>query len=624
MLPITNILGETHLLTGVKQVSRKKKVNGEKTISFVVIPTGTNNHSFESVDNESRIVFDKEPYIIKRIQERNIGNTSIKQVEAVHAFFNDMINSYQYDMHSGSQTFFAAMQRVFGPTDYTFSIVDSFSSKEFDNFGRDNCLSLFKTALDRYGAEFEVIGKRVYLKEKIGADTGFQLRWKKNIKSIEKQVNTDGLATVIRGFGGKPDDNGIYPIEREYRSLNESIFGELHATAVYDERITTITGMDERLKKDLIDEPQLSITVHIAEIDGDVKNEGDSGFIIYEPMNVKLKARAVEIDETFEFFEKEWNVIQTAVTLANLRTQLKDITTRFANTSKRLDRLFEGRESLPYNVLPEAMRIAAEAINNSLTEIQYPPGQGMVLRDPNDDNLLVRLTSAGIGLSEDGGQTYRSALTGAGIVTNELVAGVIRTNNIQIVGEDDLFYWNGEGLFAYDPNDLTRFVRLNSDGLYIAKGAITIERPDGYKTINNGMSTFDVNIQGVEPTFHSPAVTLVQKSYAQWLSTRTASTSVDFNQYSFKHEARYLKVRFRILASGSNTAHFEIWKDGTKMASAQTGVSNENDPSILNGSTLTVDLGVPTGNADTFQIRFRTSESNVDAYAMVTRKWLEG
>ena len=623
MISITDLAGETRLLTGIKQINQSKKVNGEKTLSFLVVPTAGTDAAFLSVDNESIIDFQNERYVIKKVQEKNVGNTYIKSVEAVHVFFNDMINAFQYDLHTGSQTFFAALTRVFAPTEYTFSIVDTFTDKTFENFGRDNCLSLFKNVLERYEAEFEVVGYQVYLKQKIGADTGFQLRWKHNIKAIDKEVDTQNLGTYIRGFGGTPNEDGVYPVMREYDSNIEK-FGLKVAQAVYDETTSTVAGMDARLRRELVDEPQLSITVDIAAVDGDVKREGDSGYIIYEPMNIRVSARVVELAETYEYINKRWRTVKTAVTLSNLKNLLSDTITRFGQTSKRVDRLFDGLEKLPYNVLPEAIRLAAEAINNSMTEIQYPPNQGIVLQDPNNPNFMVRLTSAGIGLSDDGGATYRTAMTGAGVVTNELVAGIIRTNNIQIVGETDLFYWNGEGLFAYDPTDLSRFVRINSKGIYMAKGSATIERPDGHKVISNGMSVYDVNIQAItKPMFHGPGVVEIQKGYSVWMRSRS-TTSLDYNQYRFKRDARYLKIRFRLLAGGGNTAHLEIWRNGSMAASAFTSVTDEYDPSVINGSTLTVDMGVPDGQRDTFQIRMRSSVDGADVLAIVSEYWQEG
>lgn len=623
MLPIKDLNGDTHLVTNIKQIVRHKKVNGEKTIQFVSIPDKHDADGFDAINNESTFIFQNEPYIIKNINEKSVGDVSIKQVDTVHTFFNDMINCQQYNLHTGSQTFFAALTRVFENTPYSFSIVDSFTAKTFENFGRDNCLSLFKNVLERYGAEFEVIGTTVYLRTEIGAKTDFQLRWKSNIKGINKQVNTDGLATKIRGFGGKPNETtGVYPVDETYISPNLGLFTELLADAVYDERLSTIAGMQEHLQKTLVDEPQLSITVDIAEVNGDVKNEGDRGFIIYEPMRVKLESRCVEITETFECVNGKWVVIKTDVTLANLRNKLSDITTRFAQTAKTVNRLFAGNEVLPYNVLPEAIRLASEAINNSLTEIQYPVGQGIILQDPVNPLIMVRLTSAGIGLSIDGGTTYRTALTGAGIVTNELVAGVIRTNNIQIVGQDDLFFWDGTGLYAYNAGDLTRYVKLNSGGLYIAKGALSMERPDGYVAIDNGVAVADFAIQGCVPPFKSGLVELLGRYH---LTQSTTAVDVDF--ISFKHDARYLKITIGMYSElvGSDSV-FSVHPTGGGAVLA-TFSTNNTDPAANESSfgvVVTVDLGIPTGSSKGLYLRLNTSNASSRARLRIIKKWKEG
>lgn len=623
LLTVTDVTGQTHQLTNVKQLVRRRAVNGDKRINYAVFPSESNAHAWDAVDSESTALFKGETYVFKRYGENNFGDRSIKKVEAVHSFFNTMINSFQYNLHSGSQTFAAALTRVFENTPYTYSIVDSFNAETFDNFGRENCLALFKNVLDRYGAEFKVVGNTVYLHREIGAQTDFQYRWKHNIKAIDKQVDTHGLATVIRGYGGTPDENGVYPIELEYRSPNEAIYGELHADPIVNENITTTAGMQSALEKALVDEPQLSITVDVAELGLQTVNEGDRGFIIYEPMNVKVSARIVEIVETFIYLDKKWKLVKTEVTLSNLRNKLSDVTTRLQQTSKRVDRLFEGRELLPYNVLPEAIKNASEAINNSFSEVQYPPGAGIVLQDPNNANLMVRLTSAGIGLSQDGGATYRTAMTGAGIVTNELAAGVIRTNNIQLVGETDLFYWNGQGLFAYNPGDLTRFVRLNSGGLYVAKGAISIERPDGHVIVDNGMLQYDFALQGGNPAYtDEPEVSLVEKYY------KTASTTPrNIDYYVFRHDARYVKLIIGLHTDtpGQSAKFYAYDRGGGPEGGSVLGsfITTETNPEV-NQVTVTLDFGKPTGNQIGFYARISTSNATAQAYARIIAAYKEG
>lgn len=135
MLALTNLNKETEIVTNLKEFTRKKMVNGEKTISFVVIPDLSNEHSYHLVDTESRFKFDGEEYIIKNVVEQSVGEKTVKKAEAVHVFFNDMINFQQHKVHNGSMTFNAALSFVFENTDYNYVMVDSATAEQFENFG---------------------------------------------------------------------------------------------------------------------------------------------------------------------------------------------------------------------------------------------------------------------------------------------------------------------------------------------------------------------------------------------------------------------------------------------------------------------------------------------------------
>src|SRR4051794_5506099 len=168
---------------------------------------------------------------------------------------------------------------------------------------------------------------------------------------------------------------------------------------------------------------------------------------------------------------------------------------------------------------------------------------GIIARDPNDPNKFIVFRSVGIGLTTDGGQTFRSAITADGGVTDVLTAGQIHTNNIQIIGNDDLFYWDGNYLIAIDAADPNKFARLSSAGLYIARGAATIERPDGYKVVINGIQQNDFTIVGSSPPF---TATNVYVNGYFWETYSTSPTDCDF--YTFKHDCRYLKINVAMYA----------------------------------------------------------------------------
>lgn len=431
MLPIQDINGDSAELTNITSFSRSRKVNGENTISFDLVPDDHTKEAYDMADFESVITFDDVDYIIKEVNQSNWGTRTRKSVDAVHEFFVHMIGRIQHDMHSGSITFVNALNRVFDPTDYDYQITSgTFPSERFENFGRENCLALFETVLDRFEAEFTVSGGMVFIRDQIGSQRDFQYRYKHNITSISRDGSTRNLATVIRGYGGEEDEDGNFPVEEEYRSPHISALGEIEADPVYHQNITTSDGMKDRLERDLIDEPEITVTVSIAELGINEARPGDWGFIIYEPMDLKVEARVVEVDEEFKFINGRWEAVDIQVTISNIKEVASDAMTRFEQTSKQMDRIMDGRDKIPNSALDKMFKLATDAINNARTELEFPEGQGIVARDKDDPNNIVRFNSGGLGVSDNGGYSYLAAITGYGVVAEVVTAGLLEGNYI--------------------------------------------------------------------------------------------------------------------------------------------------------------------------------------------------
>lgn len=471
MLHVVDLNNETQPVNNIKRITRKRKVNGETTVSFEAVPDPKYPVSWKALDNESKFVFKNEPFIIKGVTRGNIGETEARKLEAEHTFFDNMINAQQYAIHNGSQTFEAALNRVFGPTIYNYVIVGSFLAQSFENFGRENCLALFLKVLDRYGAEFRVSGNTVYLYHQIGAYTGFQWRYKHNIKSISEDKTSHGLSTVIRGYFGKPNDDGIYPMEIEHRSSPENIekFGELHADSYTNENVTDETTAIRMLTERLMDEPQLSQTIDFADLqaagyDQGRPNEGDWGYIIYEPMDIRVEARIVEVSETFEFLKGEWKPIKTTVTLSNIRQTQTDKNTRFAKTSKQVDRLASGVEKLPLSTMDIAVQNMTRLMQNASTELSFPDSGGMHAISKLDSNRRVIHNSEGIFFSRDGGATAFQGFTADGLVAEAIYGTSIFGVNISSESGDSSLWIEGGDVRLTDLNN-GRNLNLNPLGM---------------------------------------------------------------------------------------------------------------------------------------------------------------
>ncbi|MEW9595146.1 phage tail spike protein [Bacillus toyonensis] len=423
LVTVTDLAGSTEILTGFPTITRVRRVNGEKGISFLLYPTEENTHSFPLVQEESKIEFDGEIYIVKHLAERTIGDKFYKRAECIHEFYVNMLNKQQYKVHNGSMTFRDAVDFVFEGTGYQTAIIDQFYAEDFQEFGKENRLALLKKILERYKAEISVRGNLASFKERIGEDTDFQFRYNYNIKTFERDTDTKPLATYIRGYG----KDGL---EREYTSPNVHKFGLNEADSIDDERYTTIEGLDKALKENLQDTPVVSMTIDFIDLRKagypyNVPNEGDRVLLIYEPMDIDIETRIMEIEEVFN---AKLEPIACRVTLANYKKSFGG--TLFQTVQKAMSGVVNEDGKIKYNALDEGVKRASEAIKNAQTELTFE--NGILGVDPKNPNNLVAFTSAGIGISRDGGKTFKEALTYEGLVTSAGVVGQLEANNVRI------------------------------------------------------------------------------------------------------------------------------------------------------------------------------------------------
>ncbi|MCU4797020.1 phage tail protein [Bacillus cereus] len=422
MLMVTDLTGNSEPLVGFKGFTRKRLVNGERTLSFSLFPYKENQVAFPITKEESVIEFEDEEYVIKLLKERNMGRKFYKQAEAIHKFYVDLKGKQKYEKYSGSMTFQSALDFVFEGTGYKTAVIDAFYAKSWENFGGENRLALLQKALKRYKAEMTVKGNLVTFRTQIGEDTDFQFRYNFNIKTFERIVDTTNLATYIRGYG----KDGLM---REYTSPNIKIFGKIDAPFVDDDRFTTVSGLDERIRNDLQDTPLISITIDFVDLRKAgypyiVPNEGDRVFLIYEPMNIDVETRIVAIEEEYD---ENLELIRTKVTLSNIKQDFSDAIT--SAIDKSLSEIIDDNGKVKYNVLDDGVKRASAAIKSAETELKFE--NGILAIDPKNPNNLVAFNSAGLGISRDGGQTFKEALTYEGLVASVGIVGYFSANNIK-------------------------------------------------------------------------------------------------------------------------------------------------------------------------------------------------
>ncbi|WP_191556617.1 phage tail spike protein [Metabacillus idriensis] len=605
MLAIKDLQGEVYLLTGASNIVRKRRVNGEKELSLKLEKTKQNAHFFDDIDKLWRVIdFIGEEYPIVFYRDVAQGDSYTRDFSCLHSFFDDMRNHVIYGKFTGSKTFVDMMNFIFTGSGYTFNIIGSFFAQSFEDFGDDYGLELFKTALERYVSEFSVKNKIVTLQETIGNTTDFQYRHKFNLESIEREVDALDFSTYGEGFG--KDELHV-----TYRSPLADIYGERPIKAIRDERFTVSQNLLDKVKEAVDSSLKITLTVKLSDLrtSGYNKNhpdEGDVIILVEDRFDMKVDTRIVEI---VELLDKKGNVIDCDVTLSNF-SNIFEQQRRIHNATKTIADAIEGKRPLPFEALAIAVQQATIALQNAQTELHFPDSGGILAIDKTNPNKLVLFNSAGIGISEDGGQTFKTAMTGAGFVADVITSGTINTAFVRIEGASGNIYITGDQFKAVDAINPNKFVEI-IPGKITTSGSLDIIRPDGAVFMQDGIARNSLIVQQTSPAFIGDNIDMAGRYY------RSFQSDYDFiGAYQFNHEGRYLIVRGFVLISSAGCGIAVESYAGLGFYQAVTILKNagatEGQP-----FQIVVDLGVPTYSPTSFYIKMRSDNAPAETRCRV-------
>src|SRR5699024_2287240 len=255
--------------------------------------------------------------------------------------------------------------------------------------------------------------------------------------NIVQEVDANEMWTYAKGYGDYGDGGGgedwqNAKLTREYTSPIASIIGIRHAPPIKNGNITTKAQMDSQLKT-LVDESlKISITADIHDLTRQnypiaQSQLGDRVFVIDERIGLDEEVRIVNKSIT-----RNWrgDILDVNLTFgseglakrhqSNLNTALKNVTDWIT-----------GRKTIPYTIVDEAIKNATQALKNAQTELKF--ANGILAIDKQDPNKVVLFNSAGVGISSDGGNTFRTAMTGDGIVADVIYAGTLKSITVDSV-----------------------------------------------------------------------------------------------------------------------------------------------------------------------------------------------
>ncbi|WJE69318.1 phage tail protein [Bacillus albus] len=383
MLVVQGLTGQSEMLSDYKEVKRKRRVNGEHSLSFYLLNTPNVKHAYHLVDKRASIMDKFDKYIALGINKR--GHYG-KVITAPHIFFDDMMD-WQYDLYNGYANFKQCMDFIFNGTGWKYIIQGAFAATDFQNFGDDTRSALLQTALNRYEAEMEInySSKTVIFKNQIGKETDAQFRYGHNLKTFEEDTDMSNFATVIRGYGKDHNDQEIMV---EYVSPMAKIYGRIHQKPIRDERFKSKETLLEKCKKEINDVPDTRFKVSIVSLRENGLSPlhnfglGDYVYMLYEEADVKVKIRVIEIED--DPTNPTTAPIVELSTFKELKTA-SSVQAQFKQTQKQVQQLMDDGGNL---------NLALKRLYRNSNHYSDHTGDWYI--SPDDPNAYVHIGAGGL------------------------------------------------------------------------------------------------------------------------------------------------------------------------------------------------------------------------------------
>ena len=189
----------------------------------------------------------------------------------------------------------------------------------------------------------------------------------------------------------------------------------------------------------------------------------------------KLQIVISEITSYFDSPEKD------VIKVQNYKTQFEDLFQRITATTQTLQYSSGGftraanavnpNKTLNFDLLQKTFDYNNNFILNTANQDVTWDATGITIKDTTNSSQLVRITSGGLFITNDGGITWKNAIRGDGISADILTAGRINVGEIYIYNKDaPSFRWDSNGITAYswDQNGVNsnKFVRHDQFGFY--------------------------------------------------------------------------------------------------------------------------------------------------------------
>lgn len=298
------------VLENAYDIVLEQEINGADVLTFNL---PRQDEKMQYVEAENLALLADARYVIRKITEKKGGDRQTVTVYCEAEWYNIRYADPLEVLSWSNATAKAVMADILKGTGWNVGDVELTHTRSLSLSQQTNRLDALYQVTEVWGGEleFDTANRLVHLRKEISRRPGVLFSYRKNIKSVERIVDTTELVTRLYAYGKDglsfAEVNGGKPYVEDYRYTN------VVRTAVFtDERFTNPYHLMERAKEILetVSKPKVSYIVEAADLSGlsgyehEAFKLGDYVLVYDEDMGLKFETRIVKwqyyVDEPWQ------------------------------------------------------------------------------------------------------------------------------------------------------------------------------------------------------------------------------------------------------------------------------------------------------------------------------------
>lgn len=376
------------------------------------------------------------------------------------------------------------------------------------------------SVLDNFGGEYHFNNFKVSLLQSRGADNGVRIAYGKNLTSMKLTVNTETAYTGIfpyvldeDGYITIPENDGIIRVTND-SGIEDKILnldcGSMFPDGVEKSPANLRTIAEQYLEDNDINAVSGSLTVEFVDLSKhkafdvistlEAVSLCDTVTVFHPKLNVNVKMKCVKT--VYNVLAEKYEKLE----LGTPRADFSDVISQSTKTAEKAYRKASEGQAQLVAEFNEAIGDATAAITGASGGhvVLYPsqnPQEIRILVDSADvstSRKYFRWNSAGLGFTEDGGQSFTFALLGSDgklvindVTARQISANLIRAGTIESVDGNMLFDLDNSRITNGAASDTKTIIEAGHIDFYYknnytgrlgqgADGQITIENTNQY------------------------------------------------------------------------------------------------------------------------------------------------